>query len=391
MSFPAEDRATSRTLMRSIAGMCRGPLERGAALYEVNADSQDYDSPGFAISFMAIFLKQLSGLREARIRVVHDGGLRAAVGWADEISTSQYLRLQHDRPSELWGPLLAELLQSLQGHQLPSALRLLDTSFFALSTTLLKRNYPDKPMKPGTAGAKLGMVLDAESCIPVCVRHRIGQDCDTGWVDDLVPPGTPIEGLTFLFDRGFRKYQFFQRLIDAKAQFVTRATAQITYEVVKQRRLDRRHPEIISDEVVVLGTERNRMNSSVRRIELNRFTGKHRRRPPERLIFLASDLNTPAWELCELYRRRWDIETFFRWFKHTIGCVKPMGYTAEAAAHAFYAAIAVYLLVMLVNQRMARPTNSRLAGAGLTTTFQIIRARLDSEPTPEMLEAFGFL
>jgi len=350
-TFAPVSRPSCRTLLRAFGRFCQPALRRGVQQAGADHYVKRYGSVGFALAWVAYFLLQLRSLRELTVRLRYDRRLQQLVGWG-RISVAQLNRLHHDRPAALGEPLVAQLIARVQRRVVPSALRLLDTSFFSMSTKLLKRRYPQKRMRPGTAGVKLGTVLDPASWLPLRVVSRVGQDWDTGWLDDLVPPGEPVAGLLFIFDRGFRQYAFFERLIVAGAQFLTRATAQIHYEVVRARPLRGAPPEILSDELVILGSHNahNRMHHPVRRIVLQTWTRARRHHPAAPLSFLTSDLETPAAELCELDRRRWEIENFFRWFKRTIGCVRPRGYSAPAAAHTFYAALVTFLLLLLLYQ-----------------------------------------
>jgi hypothetical protein len=391
MSFAEQPQATCRTAMRRLRRLCRPALTQGVERSAADHYVKRYGSVGFALAWIAYFFLQLSSVRELRLRLSDDLALQDMVGWAD-ISDAQLNRLHHVRPPRLWEPLVAQLIAQVQGAKVPSRIRLLDTSFFTMSTKLLKRRYPRKLMGPGTAGMKLGAVLDPDSRLPLRVCSRVGQDCDTGWLDDLVPPGEPIAGLLFIFDRGFRKYAFFERLIDEEADFLTRATEQIRYEVKRQLALDPRHPLVVSDEIVILGSHNghNLMRHPVRRIAMNKQVRKNRKCSPQQLVFLTSDMETPAWELCELYRRRWEIETFFRWFKRTIGCVRPLGHSAQAAAHSFYAALVAYLIVLIVHQAITAG-EGRSTAPRLGRTFQIIRAVLYQTAPEHIDKALQFL
>jgi hypothetical protein len=391
MSFAKQPRATCRTTMRVLGSLCRPALRQGVRESQADHYVKRYDSVGFALAWIGYFFLQLSSVRELRVRLSLDRALKNMVGWGD-ISDAQLNRLHHVRPAQLWEPLVAQLIARVQGTRMPSHIRLFDTSFFTMSTKLLKRRYPRKLMGPGTAGMKLGAVLDPDSCLPLRVCSRVGQDADTGWLDDLVPPGELIAGLFFIFDRGFRKYAFFERLINEGADFLTRATEQIRYEVKRQLALDPRHPLVSSDEIVVLGSHNghNLMQHPVRRIGMNKQVRKNRKSAPQQLVFLTSDMDTPAWELYELYRRRWEIETFFRWFKRTIGCVRPLGHSDQAAAHSFYAALVAYLIVLIVHQpTMAK--EGRTTAPRLARTFYRIRAVLYQRPPGYIEKALQFL
>lgn len=396
MRFDSRTTKPSRTLLRTFTSLCRPHLRTGVGKTGADAYVKRYHSIGFAIAWVGLYLFGLPSLSALQVHLSVPGLLRKCVGWGS-ISRAHINRLHHDRPPELWAPLISHLMQRLQAKAVPSHIRLLDTSFFTLSTRLLKRRYPGKRMRPGTAGVKLGAVLDPSNWIPTFVPCRVGQDCDTGWLDELVPPDQDVAGIFYIFDRGFRKYAFYERLMATGADFLTRASAQIHYRVTGEIPLDPGHPEIVADQRVILGSVNghNLMKRQVRRIQTSKTVRRNRKRSAEQLIFLTSDLDSPAHELCELYRRRWEIETFFRWFKRTIGCDRPFGYSAEAAAHSFSAALVTYLLVLLTHQGLSGSRNKKTAtsrsAVGLARTLQLIRALLHEPPPPGMLAALQTL
>ena len=108
------------------------------------------------------------------------------------------------------------------------------------------------------------------------------------------------------------------------------------------------------------------------------------------IVFLTSRSDLTAAEVAKLYRRRWNIETLFRWLRRVIRCRKPLGYSAQAAEHTLCAAIVTYLLIVPmadieISRHTQRPTY-RIRRA-LTT----IQAQLHSRPRREQLRAIGYV
>lgn len=148
--------------------------------------------------------------------------------------------------------------------------------------------------------------------------------------------------------------------------------------MVRELALDPGHEQIVCDQAVILGSHNahNRMKSPVRRIVL--CDGE------SEMVFLSSIFDLPAVEVCELYRRRWQIETFLRWLKRQIGCRKSLGYSPQAAAHTILAALVAYILVRLmalaVRKRPEDPI--RMANA-----LHCLQADLDQPPETIYLQA----
>jgi len=374
-------RPTCRKLLTALTAFCRPALGRGVRASGADRYVKRYASVEFALALISYYLLGLSSLRELKGRLDADGALARRVRLRG-ISHAQLPKLLHARPAALWGPLVAHLLARLSARQVPSGLRVLDTSFFVSSAKLLGRAC-QRGFAPAAAGVKLALAFDPQTIRPLRWQCRVGQGSDAGQGRALLPAPRCLAGQTYLFDRGFRNYAFYQELIDRQAQFITRASALIHYQVQQSLPLEPAHPQIVADERVRLGSAQghNRMRSDLRRIVL--------RTAGEDLVFLTSDGTLSAWEVTELYRQRWAIEVFFRWLKRVVGCVRPLGYSAQAAQHTLYAALVAYLLALLL-------TEADSAGAHpgpprrLKSALRRLAVGLYQRPTRQQLLALGF-
>jgi len=335
-----------------------------------------------ALALVSYFLLGLSSLRGLKRRLDQDELMARCVGWG-RMSISQLSKTLHRRPPQLWEPLIKELALQVTGWQAPSWLRVIDSTLFKLSAKLLTRCTGKGFKNPGNAGIHATMVLDVENLTPVRLRSKLGQGSDAANGRAVLPPEESIEGHLYLFDRGFRNYAFYEDLIQRQADFVTRQSETIRYEVLETRKLDSDHPQIVSDEKVRLGSHnaKNRMETPVRRIVLQT--------EGEPLIFLASCFDFSAFEVTELYRRRWIIEVFFRSLKKVIGCHKPMGYSQSAAEHTIYAALVAYLLTLLLAGLTSDPPREQKTPQ-IRAAFELLAALLYQTPRRQHLHALGF-
>lgn len=379
--------APNRTTRRMIVGLCKPFLQAAVSKLGADEDVKEYHTTGFCIGWMSMAMMSVPSIQDFREQLELNDALFELVGWPKIISKSHSGRLQHCRPVEVWGDLLGALLDRAHLEPQDCALRLVDTSFVGSSLKLLSRRYSGKAMDKATAGIKVGVVLDPEAGTPETLVFRVGQDSDSGWVDILMGDEQEIEGTTYAFDRGFRKYAFYDRIIDSGGDFVTRATALIAYRDPQPRQLDPEHPDILSDDVVLLGSDnaRNRMQHPVRRIEVRNTSTRKTSKDKKNVVLLASDLDSPAHELAELYRRRWEIEIFFRWLKCTIGAADVPGYSMEAAIHWLCACLVSYLIILICH-RAAVQKPGKQALPGLSKAAKRTRIALDRRPPPEFAE-----
>jgi len=353
---------------------CRKPLGRGVQASRADYYVKRHSSLSFALALVGYFLLGLDSLRQLRLQLAQDQQLAGATQLRG-ISEAQLPKLLHARPPALWSFLLVRLLSHLPEQQCPPQVKVMDTSFFVMGSKLFARRYQGA-CTPHTAGFKLGATFDPRAATPLRLEVQAGQGNDVQFLAALVPPAENIAGQMYLFDRGFRCYAFFDELMARGADFITRAGAQIVYEVLDNLPLDPRHPQILADQLVLLGGPRTHMRHPLRRVVLQTAQGP--------LVFLSSAAYLTAFEVTEVYRRRWNIEVFFRWLKSAMGCVRSLGYSVEAAQHTLFAALVAYLLVLRYD-----PTQTEIGPRGRLRGFKrallILRIRLH-QPTPQSVQ-----
>lgn len=165
-------------------------------------------------------------------------------------------------------------------------------------------------------------------------------------------------GRLYVLDRGYAKFQLLQKIVDAKSHFVCRIRDNSRFEGVQERELSQEAltAGIVRDAVVWLGGQKSRgdLRQPVRIVEiactphLKRY--KIGRGGPEQgdTILIATDrLDLPAEVVSLIYWHRWQIETFFRTFKHLLGCRHLLSQCENGIELQTYAAILACLLIAL--------------------------------------------
>jgi hypothetical protein len=370
-----------RRLLQALATRCRRPLRRGVMASAADYYVKSYFSVGLALALISYFLLDLKSLRELRVELRINPLLASLTGLGG-ISNSPLPKLLHDRPGELWAPLLASLLRQVPSAQVPQAIRIFDTTFLTMGLKLFSRQHRHIKCTAHTAGYKAGVVWNPQQAAPVKLVCRPGQSNDAQYLSELLPAQQTISEAIYLFDRGFRKYAFWDELIDRGAGFVTRAWRLLHFEVLAQLPRDAAHPQLLSDEIGRVGGQRHKMRHPLRRIVMQTKRGQ--------LVFLTTELEQPAWEITELYRTRWQIEIFFRWLKRILGCRKALAMSVQAALHTLCAAFATYLL-LLIFANCALPKQERQGLPGLKMALRILRSRLYQPPGKALRNCLGFL
>jgi len=174
-------------------------------------------------------------------------------------------------------------------------------------------------------------------------------------------------GRLYVLDRGYAKYKLLQQIIDAESNFACRIKDDSVFEIIEERGLDSDSLQagIRRDMIVRLGCESTRddLKQPVRVIQLK--TTEHTqysshtlpyqgRKPPETMLICTDRLDLPADVITLIYKCRWQIEIFFRFFKHILGCRHLLSYCDNGIELQIYAAIIACLLIALYTGR--KPT-----------------------------------
>lgn len=174
-------------------------------------------------------------------------------------------------------------------------------------------------------------------------------------------------GRFYVLDRGYAKYALLQHIIDTESNFACRIKDCARFEVVEERQIDSDAlaAGVHRDMIVKLGDKSHNafLEQPVRLIRLKtteqtQYTSHtlpyHNRKAPETMLICTDRLDMPADVIALIYKCRWQIEIFFRFFKHVLGCRHLLSYCDNGIELQIYAAIIACLLIALYTGR--KPT-----------------------------------
>ena len=185
------------------------------------------------------------------------------------------------------------------------------------------------------AAAKMHLRLDLHSFLPsFAVVGTAGQH-DNRRARELC--ATLLSGEIVLFDKAYVDFTHLCELAARGVQWVTRAKGNMRFRV--RRNLTKGKPNIIKDQLVALTGKHEGVE--VRRVEAwVEIDGEWRR-----MVFITNNLGWSPRTVCDLYRRRWDIEVFFKQVKQTLKLSNFLGHSANAVRWQVYSALLVYVLL----------------------------------------------
>lgn len=154
---------------------------------------------------------------------------------------------------------------------------------------------------------------------------------------------TPHEGIT-VFDRGLRGRKTFVLLCEENVKFVTRLDERLRYETIEMLNTVFYQTETLDiqqDLKVYLFTSNTKIKQPFRLIiATNRNTDKV-------LYFLTNIFECTTLEITEIYRRRWDIEVFFRFLKQEMNFSHLVSRNENGIKVMFYLTMTASMLILI--------------------------------------------
>jgi len=173
-------------------------------------------------------------------------------------------------------------------------------------------------------------------------------------------------GMLYVLDRGYANYAMLDAIINAHSSFVVRVDNNATYKIIEERPLSAsaRKKGIEHDIIVNLGGPKTSAlyNRRLRLVQVhvkgdptrkprNRVSSKNkiiRTTKQEHTLLLVTDLLDIDVELvAEIYRSRWQIELFFRWYKTILQANRLLCLSENGMTVVMYCALIASLLVTL--------------------------------------------
>ena len=357
------------TLNRRVRRQMTPFIERAGATPGADRYRKSFSATAHLWMLVLHFWWGSGSLRQTYGRLTGCAAWLALWGMETLISFSQFARSSSSRPVACAEALFADALQAARTQhptdpqwRLLTRVQAIDSTFLSLSATL----SPWSQHKRAKAGVRLQTSLDLLGRLPSRIRmtttdindHEALRQLDlTGWW-----------GWTLLLDRGYYGHRQFARLIAADVHFVACCSEQAHYQVVRSQQppagLTPDGDVIYADAVVVLGSPNNRRGAVIPNL---RLLGVHTR-SGKRMTLVTDRHDLTATEVVRLYRKRWQIELFFRWLKRQLGVIRPLGQSKAAVELTLVLAVAVMLLLLVLDgQRPATMTRVAFAGALATT------------------------
>jgi hypothetical protein len=224
--------------------------------------------------------------------------------------------------------------------ELPQVAFALDSSIISLSLNLFPWGYYARSRQ---AALKLHLMLSLQGHLPAWAAIT-----QAGFPDMKILDRIPVLlGAYYVMDRGYLDFIRLYRLDQAGGFFVVRNKHHVKFRVTASRPVDKTNG-LRCDQTIELISPWSRKSYPIplRRIRLydaeNQVT----------LVLLTNQFDVAASVIAELYRKRWQVELFFKWIKQHLRIRSFYGRSENAVRCQIWSAICTYLMVAIVRKQL---------------------------------------
>lgn len=232
----------------------------------------------------------------------------------------------------LFRQLLTNLLSEVKTKKQRKVLKLLDSTTISLSKSL----HEWAEFRETKSGIKLHLVYDDKKMIPIEAIITNAKNNDTTIVDELLINA----GDTFVFDRAYNIYKWWYKIHCSNAFFVTRMKKGTCYKTIMHNRSNKKDGVIEDNTIVLTGAKKNEYPGKLRLIKYyDAETKKY-------FSFITNNFSLKAQTIADYYKRRWQIELFFKFIKQHLTVKKFLSRSKNGIETQIWCALITYLLVI---------------------------------------------
>jgi len=211
--------------------------------------------------------------------------------------------------------------------------------------------------------AKLHLQLDLLKGIPQQPQIGSYHSSETRTLEQNLVPGR-----LYIADRGYFDYGLMAAIMKADSSFLTRVHDNVAYEMMQEHSISEHAASIgvEQDSLVRVGSTKTlseKIDRPLRLVRIHVDGARSQRRGPKRvdsktkayrshsadhtLVLLTDQLELDVELIALLYRYRWQIELFFRWFKKVLQADRLLALSENGMTIVVYCALIASLLVVL--------------------------------------------
>jgi len=229
-------------------------------------------------------------------------------------------------------------------------IKIIDSTTITLCLSLF--DWAD--FRTAKGGIKIHTCWDEALMLPeyVCISEAKVHD-SKGLENNIFKAGTII-----VEDRAYFDFSLMLARIKADNVFVTRIKENTVYETIQELDIDMHEQKkiVLLDEHIRL-TSQKAIKTGISQHTLRKVT-VYDEQKDEWIDIITNNLEWSSETIAELYKRRWDIELFFKALKQNLQVKTFTGTSENAVKSQIYVAMICYLLVELIRRNICKTSQA---------------------------------
>ena len=245
--------------------------------------------------------------------------------------------------------LKSESQRSIIAEIKDQTIKLIDSTTISLCLNM----FDWAKFRTAKGGLKIHTCWDDNLQIPDLVNITPAKTHDRYGIGQLIFP----KGTIVIEDRAYFDFTLMLHRIQAENIFVTRIKTNTLYQTVQELDLpEKKDEDVIKDEIIVL-TSNKAVEIGISEEHL-RLVHVYKEDENKVIEIITNNLEWSARTIADLYKKRWDIELFFKAMKQNLQIKTFLGTSENAVKSQIYIALISYLLLELINRTIAKKTKS---------------------------------
>ncbi|HED36656.1 MAG TPA: IS4 family transposase [Ignavibacteria bacterium] len=296
-------------------------------------------STGIGVS--EIFIKDL-GLTQSPARSTMSDGNKKR-NW--EVFESLYNKLLSYYGNILAAQNKRQIIEEIKDKRI----KLIDSTTISLCLSM----FDWAKYRTAKGGIKIHTCWDDTLMIPDIVNISEAKEHDRYGLSELIFPKNTI----IVEDRAYFDFSLMLSRIRAKNVFVTRIKENTVYTTIAEiDLLQGKDEHILKDEIIILNSKKaHKIGISEQKLRLVHVYKEDENKVIE---IITNQLDWKASTIADLYKKRWDIELFFKAIKQNLQIKTFIGTSKNAVKSQIYIALITYLLLQLIKRTIAKKSSS---------------------------------
>ena len=295
--------------------------------------------------FVCILIGQianLTSLREITDYINFHEKNQYQIGIKKNITKSTLAEANEKREWLIYRDLFFDLVSKFQKteyYQTTELIKIIDST--PINLKIAQHPWIETTMK--VKGLKTHVVYDLTNETPIYFDI-------TGARTNDITKAKEIEiekGVTYIFDKGYTDYNYWNDINEAGAIFVTRLKTNAKIEDIGELKSSKNG---ISSQKFMF-TNRNPRGGKINKYaykELRKVIVERENDTP--LILVTNDFTRNDKEIADLYKSRWQIELFFKWIKGNLKIKKFLGRSENAIKTQICIAMICFILLRMIEE-----------------------------------------